>query len=140
MIRRPDWQPRLLNYVETARLEREFTWDANNCIMFVAGGIDAICEDTEYVQMLSFIAPLCTNEAKTSEYVTERGGLKRAISEFLGKDIPWGSARAGDVVLIHDGGGQEVAGLCVGAQVVCATTRGVIPFRLSRAIAAWRIG
>jgi hypothetical protein len=121
-----------------AAKERKFSFGAHDCCLFSATVADAI-SDGDYVKRLleqfNYLS-----EADVIAILQAGGGLQQLVTDFIGEPIPVGQAMAGDVVLIRDIEEKEVLGVCEGSQVLCATDKGVIPFKMSRAICAWRIG
>lgn len=136
MSRRPDWHQKMFDAFAQARA-RQFQWGLHDCCLFVASVVDAMT-DSDYAQRIAADLPYST-EAEARDYIARAGGLQPLVASYLGDTIPWGWAQQGDVVLAHDANGQEVLGVCEGAQVICATGAGIGPLPINRAICAWRI-
>lgn len=135
-MRRPDWQPRLMDALHESA-HGEFAYGTHDCAIGAARVADAISVDSHYVQRLHEMFAYA-NAEEVEAILRDGGGLRRLVTEFLGQQpIPVGHAMAGDLALVTDLAGQRVLGICEGLQVICA---GVGPLPMSQAICAWRIG
>jgi hypothetical protein len=106
--------------------------------VFAARAADAITVNGDYVSRLLKRFEY-HSQADIDAIMSRSGELRELVTSVIGESIPWPQARAGDVVLVVDNDGQEVLGVCEGSQVVCATTHGIVPLPMSRALCAWKI-
>lgn len=132
-MRREDWPGRLAAFVE-ARREMPFAWGAHDCVTMAADwieqatGVDPIADLRGWDDALS-----------ASRTIESLGGLKQAVTDRLGAEIPVAFAQRGDVVL-HDETDRPGLGVCVGEWFAAPLEEGgVVLVAMDRAVCAWRV-
>lgn len=116
-----------------AHLGRAFDWGVNDCCLFAARVVDAMC-DSQYEQK---ILEKYTDEASALAFIAEYGSLANAVSSIIGTPAQ-GRAHRGDVVMIHVNE-RDVLGICVGRDIAIKSTGGVDYAPRSLAKVFWRI-
>lgn len=131
MVRKEDWAKQLSNYLRERR-DMPFQWGENDCLQFVARGVERLTGQNFWQQYL----PYSTKEEVT-EILSSNGGVTGIISKYLGsghRQIL--KAKRGDVAIVKMP--EITAGLVddTGRFVLLMTEQGWQRFPLSL---AWRI-
>lgn len=132
--RLPDWEDRLASYIQTIA-DTPFEWGWNDCLMFVAGAIDAVTAKDPA-------------DEHRGQYRSRTGAIRylkklgfdspEACLDALFERIPPAFARRGDLVLAN-----ECAGVCMGNIALFLgdeTAAGFERLPIERWAAAWKIG
>jgi hypothetical protein len=132
--RLPDWEDRLTAYIQTIA-DTPFEWGWNDCLMFVAGAIDAVTGQDPA-------------DEHRGQYRSQTGAVRylkklgfdspEACLDALFERVPAAFARRGDVVLAED-----CAGLCMGNLALFLGENnggGFERLALDQWQAAWKIG
>jgi hypothetical protein len=134
LVRVTGWEEILAAKVADAR-GRVFAWGDFDCCRFAAECIEVVTG----VDHLQALAAKYHDEASALAYIEASGGLRAAVSTFLGEPIDgWARARRGDICLVPTVRGEGV-GVCVGGAIAVADDIGVGLYRLDRALAVWAI-
>lgn len=134
--RREDWQARLHECVEVARI-LPFKYGLHDCCLWAAHCIDAMC-DTQYVRQVK--ERLNYNSKETADAVIlSAGGLPRLVSEFLGEPRRDAFAAPGDVVLTRGPDGEALIGVVVGHRIVAPGPSGVLSIPAAKTLLYWKV-
>ncbi len=142
MIRRPDWQSRLSDYlVRTAN--RPFQYGELDCGLFVAGAIEAMTgvdvaaelrgEYSSRKTAFAAIRRLCGRASMTgiADYLAAKHGLR---------EMPVALAQRGDAVQLGHGCRSPLAIVAMhGTEILVPCADGILRLPLSYATRAWRI-
>lgn len=131
-MRRHDWVERMFAVID-AHSGKEFEWGKNDCCLFAARVVDAMC-DTEHEVALS---QHYHDEKTALAYIKESVGIAEAVSTYIGEPKD-GRPQRGDVVLIHCND-QDALGICVGRFIAVQTTNGVSYARRDTVLKVWSI-
>ncbi len=132
-MRREDWPQRLAAFIESRRLQ-PFAWGENDCVTFAADcareltGTDPIAE----------LRGSWRTALEAARVLDELGGLRAAVTQWQGDELPPALAQRGDAVLVEQLG-RELLGVCVGDQIVAPGEHGAVWLPISAAVAAWRV-
>jgi hypothetical protein len=129
-----DWVARL-NEAVSAASKRPFDYGSENCGLFAAQCIDAICEDSHRAEELR--THLGSVEA-AARFLNDEGGIEAAVTARLGTPLTWPNARRGDVCLMPTQDGPGL-GVCVGDTVAMMSPSGVSHLRIDKALRVWRV-
>jgi hypothetical protein len=142
LIRRPDWEARLISFVES-RSAAQFRWGEHDCCLFACDAIEAI----------TGVDPAKWFRGRYSDrhgaVVSLRrfcdGGLEEAMARIAhdlnAPEIAPAYARRGDAVFLRQANGIPSFGICMGAEVaVAALPAGVAMLPGSLTLRAWRVG
>lgn len=132
-MKREDWVDRLWSAV--AEFERTpFEYGRHDCCVFVARVLDELNVGANYLER---IRKQYKDEASARALIARSGGLRGAVSEFLGEPNPPAFARRGDAVLVklQD---RELVGICLGNEVACAGD-GLVFYSMQLAACCWRV-
>lgn len=134
LSRLPDWEDRLAAYIQTIA-DTPFEWSWNDCLMFVAGAVDAVTGQDPATD-------------HRGQYRSGSGAIRylkklgfddvEACLNALFEPIPRSFAKRGDIVLAND-----CAGVCMGNIALFLIEDGNGGFErlpLDRWQAAWKIG
>lgn len=132
-MRKDDWLPRLLAYVEAVRA-KPYNAVAHNCALFVAGAIREMRGDDP----VSSLGVRLSSERDVVEVLSARGGVKGLADEYLGQMLPPLRARRGDVV-IKDGDGGDTLGLCMGTHALFLGLGGLQRRALKDCAGCWEV-
>jgi hypothetical protein len=128
-----DWVRRLYDCVK-AHNEMPFEWGQNDCCLFAARCVDAMCE-TDYEAQLK---KNYKTEAGAKRYIAKFGSIGAAVEDWLGKPQALAFTQRGDVVLF-DNEGQETLGICLGSHIVSTGEAGPVSVSMSKAICSWAV-
>jgi len=132
-MKRHDWTHHLYEQIDS-HLHRSFVWGDNDCCLFAARVVDAMCDgDHEMVLREKY-----QDEASALEYISRSGGSAPAVDEFIGSHKVEGRPMRGDVVLF-DGANGETLGICAGRYVAAMGTDGVVFADRPKVICYWSI-
>lgn len=137
MIRREDWPQRLDDAIAVARVQ-PFVWGEHDCCLFAA---DCVLAMTGHDPAADWRGRYDDSEGAYALLTERHGGdLAAAVDAALGERLSGPAfAQRGDVVMIDTPLGLAL-GVCAGRfHVVPTRPRGLIAFRLSQALAAWRV-
>lgn len=134
MSRHWDWVARLNEAIDAAS-RRPFDYATENCGLFAAQCIDAICEDSHRAEELR--EHMGSVEA-AARFLNDAGGIEAAVTARLGEPVPWGHAMRGDVCLMPTQDGPGL-GVCVGDMVAMMSPAGIAHVRIDKALRTWRI-
>jgi hypothetical protein len=116
-----------------AHIRTPFSWSENSCGLFVARVVDAMTDSQIAEQIIAAVA----SEEEAASFIESRGGMRAAISGFLGE--PSGDRpRRGDVVLF-DGGEGDAVGIWTGAEIVSVGEAGLRRIRAREFTAVWHV-
>lgn len=132
-MRAQDWPERLAAFIETRRA-MPFGWGSNDCVTLAADwvreatGADPIADIRGWVDARS---ALLTIEAL--------GGLRQAVTDRLGAEIPVLTAQRGDVVM-HEETVRPGLGVCIAEQFMAPLEEGgIVMVPMNRAVCAWGV-
>lgn len=132
-MRREDWLPQLLAYVESVRKE-PYDPVRHNCALFVSGAVAAITgqspKDALGIQINS--------EQDVEQTLQRFGGVRGICEEYIGPMLPPKLAGRGDVV-IRKGLGGETLGVCMGAHALFLCPSGLQPRELTDCDGCWKV-
>lgn len=130
-----DWQAQLDAFIESRR-NLPHAYGSNDCCLFAA---DAIMAQTGDDMAKDFRGTYST-QAEADKILADRGGLEAFVTSFLGDKRGGNNACRGDIVLFNPFPDKEAIGVCVDAQhFVCPGDTQLVFFRLSKALASWRV-
>jgi hypothetical protein len=132
-MKREDWVDQLWAAIDQAK-DQPFSYGEQDCCLFSARVIDAMC-DTDYAVKL---ASKYQNARTAALYLAKYESLREAVTEWLGEAKPPVFAQRGDVVLFMNEG-REVVGICIGGHIAAVTKNGVKMFPIDSAIAIWKV-
>ena len=132
-MRRHDWSSQLYFQID-AHKERSFAWGDNDCCLFVARVVDAMC-DTDHEMTLR---DKYQDEQTALEYISLSGGIASAVDTFIGSHKSEGRPMRGDVVLFNGENG-ETLGICVGRYIAAMGKDGVVFADRPSMICYWSI-
>lgn len=128
MERLPDWEDRLNGWIADCS-DAYFQWGKLDCLMFVAGGIEAV-------------TGVDHGEPHRGKYRTATGAMKHlktlgfdSAEDFLNANFPAcppALAQRGDIVLSED-----CAGICVGPEALFIGEDDGAPGLIRKPFAAW---
>ena len=129
-----DWPKRLSNYL-AERKNMPFEWGVNDCMAFVAKGVEAITGTDFFPDFSNY-----TDEISAFEMLSANGGAAGIISKCLGsstKDIM--KANRGDVVLFRMP--EITAGIVddSGQAIALVSKDGLLRLPLSKAYRVWKV-
>ncbi|GAB3282694.1 hypothetical protein GCM10027347_59080 [Larkinella harenae] len=131
MVRRDNW-PMLYSQYLRERMKMPFQWGVNDCMNFVAKGVEAITGEDFFTPFIGY-----DTEETAQEKLDVHGGVIGIISAVLGPGHRQSmQARRGDVVIVKM---PDITGGLVddsGNRIALVTKNGLIRVPLS---AAWRI-
>ena len=134
--RLPDWRARLARYL-AAEQDRPMAWGASDCVLFAAGGIEAV---TGVDLAADWRGTYAT--AEEAARVLRSLGC-RTVAEladlYLSRHDRPAQARPGDIVLIEEGALGSL-GISVGPAVRVRGRESIGTLPLSAVAAAWRVG
>lgn len=130
--RLPDWETRLSDYLVTIA-DTAFEWGWNDCLMFVAGAIDAVTGQDPATEHRGQYR----SQTGAARYLKKLGfDSPKACLDFLFERIPLAFAKRGDVVFSED-----CAGICLGGfGFFLAEDGGFERREFAKWTAAWKIG
>ena len=137
IIRRDDWEERLVKYVNT-RLESRFVWGKFDCVKFAAGAVKA----QTGLNVLKSIGTYNTSAGKA--LLTKYNGLFNATTECLSKfpiqSVKPTRANRGDVVGFYNDDKEEQIGIVwdVGS-IVTPAKIGLAYSPMSLAVKCWSV-
>ncbi len=115
------------------RAAAPFVWGVHDCCTFAADWVLL----ARGVDHMGGVRGLETAAAAVRE-LEARGGLRAAVGQQLGEELPGPMAQAGDVVMVrHDG--RSSLGICVGSAVAAPAAAGLAFVPLDMAEVAWRV-
>lgn len=131
MVRKDNW-PILFSEYLKERMKMPFEWGKNDCMNFVAKGVEAITGCDFFATYDGY-----STEEEAKVFIDEKGGIVAMISEHLGPGHrnPL-LAHRGDVVIVKR---PEITGGLVddsGSKIAVVSEQGLIRLPLS---SAWRI-
>lgn len=137
MRRHEDW-PRCLDEAIAVARVQPFAWGRHDCCLFAADCVVAMTGEDPAAAWRDRYDNADDGYALLTE--RHRGDLAAAVDAVLGLRLPGPAfAQRGDVVLIDTSNGLAL-GVCAGRHhLIPAKPVGLVPFRLSQALAAWRI-
>jgi hypothetical protein len=133
MMRRYDWTSKLYEQIE-AHASRAFCWGANDCCLFAARVVDAMCDSTHEATL----SAKYNDEQTAIDYIGRSGGIASAVDTFIGEHKVKGRPIRGDVVLFDNENG-ETLGICLGQKIVAMGHNGVVYVRSPKVICYWSI-
>jgi len=111
-----------------------FSWGGHDCTLFAADCVLALTgTDPAAAYRDNY-----SSEAGAVAIIAAAGSLRALVTAAMGMEINPKLAQRGDVVLI-EAAGKEALGICVGVNLVAATTVGYRSLPMKRAVAAWRV-
>lgn len=132
MNRRYDWASKMHSAIDYHK-DKSFEWGKNDCCIFTARVIDAMCDSS----LEEDLAKKYQDEKTALNYIKQSNGIKSAIESHLGKSEV-GRPKRGDAVLfINDD--REAVGICTGASIVSMGIFGISSVDRSNIICYWNI-
>lgn len=132
-MRRRDWLPRLLEYVESVRAS-PYHPVTHNCALFVAGAIRAMRDDDPVKQLGVELRSVGDIDATLERY----GGVRGVCDTYLGPARAPLLASRGDVV-VKKGLGGDTLGLCMGPHALFLSEDGLQARDLAECENCWRV-
>lgn len=132
MMRRPDWEQRLVQAIEATG---PFAWGRADCCRFAARVVEAMTDENP----ARLHAGLGTDARDAQQIVHAAGGLQPMLAAALGEPIEATRAWRGDIMLVDALGMYQTVGICMGDRIACQGSDGVVYLPRRRAIAAWRV-
>jgi NAD(P)H-hydrate repair Nnr-like enzyme with NAD(P)H-hydrate epimerase domain len=132
-MRRYDWAAQMFAVID-AHQDSEFAWGVNDCCLFAARVVDAMC-GTAHEKTLS---EKYNDEASALAYIKESGGIAAAVDTFIGPHKTQGRPARGDVVLFNGANG-ETLGICVGEYIAAIAENGIVLSNRLLVICYWSI-
>jgi hypothetical protein len=130
MIRRKDWERRLLAYIESKR-HTPFAWVENDCASFAN---DAVFEMTgERIPI-----PSASSPQAYARLLRDHGPLRKIATDILGEEIPPAFAQRGDIVILTLDD-IETLGVSLGRMIAGPGQEGLALVPRALAVCAWRI-
>lgn len=131
-MRRHDWADQM-HCVIDQHADAKFEWGRNDCCLFVARVVDAMC-DTDHESALS---QNYHDEETALAYIKESGDIAQAVSTYIGEPKT-GRPSRGDVVLFRGQNG-ETLGVCVDRSIVAMGAIGTVRVARDAIICYWSI-
>ncbi len=132
-MRRHDWCEKLYEQID-AHLHRSFSWGDNDCCLFAARAVDAMCDSNHEM----VLREKYQDEASALEYIARSGGIAAAVDTFIGSHKVEARPMRGDVVLF-EGSNGETLGICLGRYTAAMGTDGVVYADRPKVICYWSI-
>jgi hypothetical protein len=132
MSRVTGWQENLEAVYRIAQ-RTDFRWGDFDCCQFALACIWAVSGVDHSDKFSTYVC-----EAEALGIIWARGGIQNMLREALGEPKPVAFARAGDIVLIDMGRGEQPA-LCMGINSYAPGARGLVARQTLRAVAAWAV-
>lgn len=132
-MRRADWLPRLLEYVEAVRL-RPFDPVAHNCALFVAGAVEAVTGSDPRAELGLNIA----TQRDVIEALIRYGGVRGLATASFGPVQARLLARRGDV-MVRQGIDGDTLGVCMGDHALFLGPDGLQVRQLDECDASWSV-
>lgn len=133
MNRRYDWASQMFSVID-AHTDSPFGWGSNDCCLFVARVVDAMCGTKHQEELCKHYS----DEASALLYIEQSGGIDKAVETYIGKPQVDGRPARGDVVLIQHNNTQAL-GICVGCEIAVQTTDGISYVDRSALLKFWSI-
>lgn len=132
MVRKENWPLLLSNYLAERR-KMAFEWGVNDCLAFVAKGVERLTGETLYEAFSDY-----HDEESAKEMLALNGGVQGIISHYLGqgsRDVLY--AKRGDVVTVRMP--ELTAGLVddTGQRIALVSPEGLIRVPLKNAVKFW---
>lgn len=130
--RKEDWQKCLSEYI-TERRHAPFQWGVNDCLAFVAKGVERLTGTDFYKDYSDY-----NDEASANNMLSRNGGVEGIINACLGQGrADYMKAKRGDVVIVQ--APLLMAGLVddSGQYVMVVSERGMIKLPLRNIIKYW---
>jgi hypothetical protein len=118
-MRRYDWASQMFSVID-AYADVPFQWGENDCCLFVARVVDAMCDTKHEAELATHYS----DEQTALEYIEASGGIAKAVSTYIGEPQVSGRPKRGDVVLIHFND-RDALGVCVGDSIAVQTSDGI---------------
>jgi len=135
MKRLPDWETRLIKFVEG---DIFYNWQTMNCALFagfIVGELTGLNFTKEYLSELKKIS----SERRMFRYLRSIGGVESIADKHLGKRKPVSQAQRGDVVSCNLDLGLSL-GICVGGMSVFISRDGKVFVETDQCKNAWSVG
>ncbi|ATA23545.1 hypothetical protein BIY26_09550 [Brenneria goodwinii] len=131
-MRRYDWQKQLIDVIRAAE-KRPFSWGKNDCLLFAADCVAAMCGQDFAAQYRGTY----DNEVGAKKVLLKtHGTLEKAIGSCL-TEVPVKQAQRGDVAIINNNG-SRCAGIVWIGGVFAMGINGVVLMR-ERPLSVWRV-
>jgi len=131
--RRYDWASQMFSVID-AHINSPFEWGMNDCCLFVARVVDAMCGTKHEVELSKHYS----DEASALLYIEQSGGIGKAVETYIGQSKTEGRPKRGDVVLFNGDNG-ETLGICLGQVIAAMGQDGVVHADRSSVICYWSI-
>ncbi len=133
MNRRYDWASQMYSVID-AHIDSPFEWGLNDCCLFAARVVDAMCGTAHEVELTKHYS----DEASALQYIENSGGIEKAVASYLGESQFEGRPVRGDVCLIQHND-REALGICIGKEIAVQTTEGISYVDRSAVLKFWGI-
>jgi hypothetical protein len=131
-MRRHDWAARMFEVIQE-HATRPFDPVLNHCCMFPARVVDAMTDSEHVARILAE----CPDESAVAAFIERHGGLRGAVSSFLGEPTTERAMR-GDVVQF-DGGLGDAIGVWDGRHIVATGETGLRRLPREEIKVVWRV-
>ena len=132
-MKRYDWVRQMYNQIDAIQNE-PFAWGKNDCCLFSARVVDAMC-DTDFADQLR---QEYQDERTALLYIASFGSIPKALEYWLGRPQPLIYAQRGDV-MVFDNLGQETVGISVGDSIISTGHTGLVRVSKDLALHSWAI-
>ncbi len=133
MNRRYDWASQMYSVID-AHIDSPFEWGLNDCCLFAARVVDAMCGTAHEVELTKHYS----DEASALQYIENFGGIAKAVETYLGKSLTDGRPNRGDVILFSGENGETI-GVCCGLYIAAMGAEGIVTTNRSTVICYWSI-
>lgn len=130
-MRRHDWASRMYGQFDL-HADRAFEWGQNDCCLFVARVVDAMCDTDLEVR----IGREYSDETTALRLIHLHGSLADAVSVYLGQPVEARATR-GDPVMVR-GEVDHAMGICSGLYVVAMGQGGIMQIPRSEILKVWK--
>jgi hypothetical protein len=132
-MKRFDWVRRMYDTIDAIQGE-PFAWGKNDCCLFSARVVDAMC-DTDFADQLR---QEYQDERTAMLYIASFGSIKAALEYWLGKPQSLIYAQRGDVMLF-DNDGRDTVGIFVGDGIISTGETGLVRVSKDSALHSWAV-
>lgn len=130
-----NWVERLHGSIDRRALA-PFNYGTLNCALFAAENVDAVLgEESKYAEA---IRAEFSDEAGARAYLEREGGIEAAVTKRLGEPVDWWRLRRGDVALLETPDGPAL-GTVIGDVILALGLRGIVSFKLDKALKGWQV-
>lgn len=131
-MKHPDWQKRLVTVIKAAE-KRPFSWGKNDCCLFAADCVEAMCGE-DFAN--EFRGKYDSETGAKKALLRGGGSLERVLGRFLDEVSPTMIQR-GDVAVVENAG-RRCAGVFYGGSVWVPGESGLVGLS-GNLLSAWRV-